>query len=39
MAKYLVEVRNVVYETYEIEIPDDVEDQEEYFYNLEDQDQ
>jgi hypothetical protein len=37
MAKYRLEVRSVVYHTYEIDVPDDIVDDgdiEEYFYEM-----
>ncbi len=42
MAKYRLEVRSVVYHTYEIDVPDDIVDDgdiEEYFYEMDDEEQ
>ena len=42
MAKYRLEVRSVVYHTYEIDVPDDIVDDgdiEEYFYEMGDEEQ
>ena len=41
MAKWRFELRETVYHTYEIELPDDIQEGEieEYFYDLEEEDQ
>lgn len=39
MAQYLIELSEVMYHTYKVDVPDDVENVDEYFYCMSHEDQ